>query len=93
MNTFNPPVVRVVEPLVEDSPVPIEKLRIVRHPCEQLPDEEKTRRIRALLTYTYYWNESARRIYRKSSVAPWLEKYLRYDDAEYLDILRYNGLL
>jgi hypothetical protein len=76
--------------IVED--VSLENLKVVRHPYEAIEEEKQSKMMRAILKYTYYWDESARRIYRKSPVAPWLEKYLRYDDAEYTDILRYNEL-
>lgn len=81
--------------LEEDPPVLLESLKIVKHYFERIEETKRTKDIRISLSYTYYWNQStsAGRIYRKSPVAPWLEKYLRYDDAEYLDILRYNGLL
>lgn len=43
-------------------------------------------------SFTFFYDPIKKKIYRKSNVSPWLEKYLRYDDAEYKDILRFNSL-
>ncbi len=68
-------------------------LQEVKHYYEGIKEEERTKQMNNALTYRYYYHPSSKRIYRKSSVSPWLEKYLRYDDAEYLDIMRYNNYL
>jgi hypothetical protein len=79
--------------VLDDPPVSVDTLVVLRHPYEQIAEPFRTKGMKATLRFVYYWDSSAKRIYRKSPVAPWLEKYLRYDDADYLDLLRYNGIL